>query len=701
MTADRLYQLLPSIYRLRDASSGGALEALLAVVQGEADRLADDLDDLYDDWFIETCRDWVVPYLGELLSARGHYAFGEGAMSLRGFVANTLNFRRRKGTASMLEDLALAVTGWPCRAVEMFTRVATTQHVNHPRPAAHATVRLRHAAALEEIDRAFDPSRRLVDVHNVDGRPRPNLGNVSLFLWRLASLEHNDTAAVADTAAGPGRFRFDPLGVDRVLYGPARTLGDLARSVGDADLPSPARRRPLFAELDQARAAIAAGSAPRYRHFEAGQELFSVTAVGEASPIPPEQIQICNLDAWATLPPPISVTRPDSSTFSTRVAVDPRSGRIAFLGAAPAAVRVTYHHGAAAMIGAGPDDRDHATAAGATVAVGNWALPASPALGDAIAAWVAAGQPSRIIEIQDSGRYTGPPAVIVPPGTTLVIRARGGQRPVVTQAGAWPITLGAGATLVLDGLLVSGGSVVAAAQAGGGDPAGLELRHTTLVPGLGQDAAGDPTAPGSVVLRSDATSTGALHVVVDRSIVGRIDLTGGAPGFVSDVHVSDSVVDGAGDPADALRAHQLSIARTTVLGALTVRSLEASDTIFLHPVTVQRTQGGCVRFSFVPPGSKVPRSYRCQPALALAVPGADAAAVTARLQPAFTTTRFGEAAYVQLATSCPAELRAGGSDGSEMGAHFHLHQPQREANLRQGLDEYLRFGLEAGLVFVT
>jgi len=701
MTAQNLYELLPAIHRLRDGNSGATLQALFEVVQGEADRLADDLDDLYDDWFIETCRDWVVPYLGELLSARGHYAFGDGAMSLRAFVANTLNFRRRKGTASMLEDLALAVTGWPCRAVEMFTRVATTQHVNHLRRAAHATISLRRAADLERLDGPFDSSRRLIDVHNVDGHPRPNVANVSLFLWRLTALEANHTAAVADTAAGPGRFRFDPLGVDRALFGPARTLDDLARSVAEPDLPGPARRRPLFAELNDVRTAIAAGMPPRLRHFEPGQEIFTLTPVGEAAAIPPELIQICTLDDWATLPPPITVTRPDTSTFTTRVAVDPRTGRFAFLGAVPAAVRVTYHYGTAAMIGAAHDPRDHTTAADSVIGVADWAVSRSPALGNAITAWDAAGRPSRIIELRDSGRYAAPPAVIVPAGVKLVLRGAGGHRPVVALGASWPITLQAGATLTLDGLMFAGGTLSVKVLAGGGDTASFELRHATVVPGLDQDAAGTTTAPGAVVLVSDATSTGALRVVIDRSTVGRVDVTPGAPGFVSDVHISDSVIDDASDPAEALRAHDLTIARCTVLGAIVVRSLEATDTLFSHRVTVARTQHGCVRYSFVPVGSKVPRTYRCQPALALAAPGADADAITARIQPAFTTTRFGDAAYLQLATTCPPELRTGGSDGSEMGAHFHLHQPQREANLRQGLDEYLRFGLEAGLVFVT
>jgi hypothetical protein len=34
-----------------------------------------------------------------------------------------------------------------------------------------------------------------------------------------------------------------------------------------------------------------------------------------------------------------------------------------------------------------------------------------------------------------------------------------------------------------------------------------------------------------------------------------------------------------------------------------------------------------------------------------------------------------------------------------MGAFHDLYQPQRETNLRIRLDEYLRFGLEAGIFY--
>jgi hypothetical protein len=36
-----------------------------------------------------------------------------------------------------------------------------------------------------------------------------------------------------------------------------------------------------------------------------------------------------------------------------------------------------------------------------------------------------------------------------------------------------------------------------------------------------------------------------------------------------------------------------------------------------------------------------------------------------------------------------------------MGVFNQLKQPQREANLRTALEEYLRFGLEAGIFYVT
>ena len=73
----------------------------------------------------------------------------------------------------------------------------------------------------------------------------------------------------------------------------------------------------------------------------------------------------------------------------------------------------------------------------------------------------------------------------------------------------------------------------------------------------------------------------------------------------------------------------------------------------------------------------------------------------ARLRPRFTSTHYGDPAYGQLALNCADEIRTGAEDGSEMGVFQQLYQPQRETNLRLVLEEYLRFGLEAGILYVT
>ena len=155
-----------------------------------------------------------------------------------------------------------------------------------------------------------------------------------------------------------------------------------------------------------------------------------------------------------------------------------------------------------------------------------------------------------------------------------------------------------------------------------------------------------------------------------------------------------------------------TLERVTVFGEGHVKQLDlASEVIFVHPVTADRRQVGCVRFSSVPDGSQTPRQFRCQPGLAIEerkkalapVPlsTAEEDEIKQRLRPQFTSSKYGEPAFSQLATACADGIKTGAENGAEMGAFCLLQQPQRLANLQVALDEYLRFGLEAGIFFVT
>ena len=80
--ADRLYDLIPVVYRLRDANLGYPLKALLHVIAEQVNLLEDDIAQLYENWFIETCQDWVVPYVGALVGYRPLFDLNETADAL-------------------------------------------------------------------------------------------------------------------------------------------------------------------------------------------------------------------------------------------------------------------------------------------------------------------------------------------------------------------------------------------------------------------------------------------------------------------------------------------------------------------------------------------------------------------------------------------------------------------------------------------
>ena len=71
------------------------------------------------------------------------------------------------------------------------------------------------------------------------------------------------------------------------------------------------------------------------------------------------------------------------------------------------------------------------------------------------------------------------------------------------------------------------------------------------------------------------------------------------------------------------------------------------------------------------------------------------------LVPAFVSQRFGDPGYGQLASSCPQEIAAGGTDGSEMGVFHSLGQPYRQARLPAILAEYVPWGFSTRIVYIT
>ena len=156
--------------------------------------------------------------------------------------------------------------------------------------------------------------------------------------------------------------------------------------------------------------------------------------------------------------------------------------------------------------------------------------------------------------------------------------------------------------------------------------------------------------------------------------------------------ITDSVIDATASDRLAVRAQgggvahaELTAARVTVFGSALVHSIPlAENSIFTGRVVVARRQRGCVRFSSLPPNSRTPRRFHCQPD-----------------ETSFTSVRYGRPGYAQLSHTVPGEIARGADDESEMGAFHDLYQPQRTAGLAARLDEHTVAGMNVGIVFVT
>jgi hypothetical protein len=214
-----LYERLPEIYRIRDGEQtpAGQLGEYLGILDKAQSAIHANIDALYHHFFIETCDDWVIPYLADLL---GVSHLSGDPHTLRADVARTVHHRRRKGSLGAVESLVFGLTGWAAHAVEMRERLAWHQHLNHLRPggsglpprettlstsaprpgglpavdtsphisgpARGGTVTIRDPATLAFVNTAFDPFGHVVDVKPpAGGVSGYNLPDLAIFLWRL------------------------------------------------------------------------------------------------------------------------------------------------------------------------------------------------------------------------------------------------------------------------------------------------------------------------------------------------------------------------------------------------------------------------------------------------------------------------------------------------------------------------------------
>ncbi|GAA4191149.1 hypothetical protein GCM10022219_09550 [Microbacterium oryzae] len=702
ISRDHLLDLLPAHYRDRDGDPGrkpdesGALGQYLQVLADELAAVADGIDQLYDDLFVETAAPWVLPYLAELIGLRGLPGSSVAGLTSRAEVANTIGYRRRKGTAAVLEQVAPDVTGWPAKAVEYFELLAALQHMNHIRPQAQVTASIRNASRVQfaggpferGVEGAADAAfSHLPEVRRIrTRRGRYNIPNVGVHLWRLQAQQVSDSPAVRWEPGDQRRFLFDPLGGPVQLFTQPVTETDITQATQPINVPMPIGRLMLNDWRDA------------YYGSGLSVSVEGIVPTGPSEKPPRVIVESANLsDApsgeWGNMP----TADPEDLV----VRIDPVLGRLAFSDDRTTPPLVTFRRGFSAHLGGGEYDRvdSFASPGSAVQLVADGGRLGGTAVHSKIADALTALPGSGVVEVVDSHSHDAPSRIIAH-GISVEIRGQDQRRPIVRGSSEIEIDLddiaGAEGSVILNGLVVVGAALRVTGRGV------LTLRHCTLVPGRDLLRNGGPLEAGAVSVYVDDPG---VSLVIERSIVGGIRAHVDA-----DVSCRDSVID-AGEEGIAFASADgppaeggtLTLDECTVLGRIRARVLErVSNTIVLAgvpstdakdwpaPVIADRRQQGCVRFSYLPPGSRTPRRYR-------GVSDADAAA----FRPVFTSERYGAPGYIQLDRRTVDAVWRGADDESEMGALHHLNQPLREAYLERRLGDYTRFGLEIGLFFQT
>jgi hypothetical protein len=476
--AGKLWGLLPAVYRTEDTvveEQVGPLRELIDRIGVQAAILRRSIDRLWDDQSIESCDDWLIPYMAELLAT--NLVAGQDGRGRRIDVAKTIYYRRRKGTVALLEELAADITGWEVRVVEFFRRMARTRHGLDPAiglpsatsdPAGHTalqeaqglvgpltrtviggTADLRHAFGASLVQSAFDEYFHTVDVRR--GQEQVgwhNIPRLGVFLWRLQSFA-SDQCTPVPVSGCPGAYSFDPTGRDIPLFArAARTrdnYGDRWISPQPWQLPAPISTLML-------------DTFPN--------ELY------------PTSLEVRHLQG--SFYDPISLA--DLTLY-------PEVGRLTLAGPLQGdTIRVSYHYGFASMIGAGAYDRR-------LVKVDAPALPLPVNVveegGGGLVAPLTGLAPTGTVEISDSLTYTQ----VADVGTggasisEVTVRGRNLRRPVIRMAEGvtWRFA-GETGRLHLEGLFISGGEIIVQ-----GDFDEVRLTCCTLDPGTAGERLTPPT----------------------------------------------------------------------------------------------------------------------------------------------------------------------------------------------------------------
>lgn len=735
---DYLYKLLPAIYRTRDEKQ--TLRTLMAIMEQELLNVESLITKAYADCFIETCSLDILPFIASLLGTANLHKSEKVILTddlrprkprrkrlpelldpqdiqdksillpgQRRLLANTIRYRRSKGQPGITEHITYDATGWSAKLFESFKYLTLTQDIRFPKLQQGAYVSIKDMNTVETINTALDTNAHRPEIRNKEVRnTKYNVPELNLSIWRLQSfpLQKGYACLVSDR-----RYTFHPFGIDTLLFNKPYPIDKITQQASEINLPTPIRLRAFMADIMDYKRKYS-NLEPELRPVnsmyygpDASINIVEVIEQGGnliKNTVSPDRIVVADLSMWSL---PLTEQLPADTVY-----VDPVLGRIALhphIPVTPLRLEVDYYYGLNAEIGGGYYSRLASLAVPdaetAFITVGQTVTGADAiSIQKAIEIWQGA-TPRRkrcIIQILDNATYEEVDIFNFNQATDLIIQAADGCRPCLKHKTAEYFKIANNATepvsITLNGILVHGRIDISGKIK-------LTVNHCTL----------DPNREYAVAFDEQAALSEAEHieVIIQNSLTAGFYL----PPQATALSISDSIVDSyiysiAGNYADnAIPCCPLQVERSTIIGRIhAIETKLISESILVDDIKVIRLQNGCVRYSYLPSSSQTPQRYRCISEATLEddasggiiVPDRDSSGIPIKIKLQFISRFYGEPHYLELSRNTSTKIRLGAENGTEMGAFNKVYNPQREAELKHIIEEYLPANKESSVNFV-
>ncbi|MFT6557686.1 hypothetical protein [Sneathiella sp.] len=220
----RLFDLVPPLDRLnQNQKKNEELAIFLEVLQSQADAIGSNINLLYENWFIETCSDWAVPYIAALLNIPSGHADATHIPRSRAFVANYLSYRAYRGTASALQGVLQDATGWPVYLVEGLDRQFTSSQNRVPGQNQPFILNVTKADIPEAPPNPFNDYRTSFSIFQTPVTPSTAKDALTFYYWREELTKRDRIEAREDPT---GLYFIDPLKRKIPLMWPLQNLED-------------------------------------------------------------------------------------------------------------------------------------------------------------------------------------------------------------------------------------------------------------------------------------------------------------------------------------------------------------------------------------------------------------------------------------------------------------------------------------------